>query len=112
MWYNERCGAQEWFYALPAGADAGELPEFPIADLPAGLYAVASCLDADLDGAADWMQTREEVMAWVRESKRFRLYRNEDGKPERYPMFHIVSPGRLIPTGISIEDLYIPIEEV
>ena len=95
MWYNERCGAQEWFYALPAG-----------------LYAVASCLDADLDGAADWMQTREEVMPWVKESKRFRLYRNEDGKPERYPMFHIVSPGRLIPTGISIEDLYIPIEEV
>ena len=44
--------------------------------------------------------------------ERFPMYRNEDGKPERYPMFHIVSPGRLIPTGISIEDLYIPIEEV
>lgn len=110
MWYNERVGAQEWFYALPAGAE--EIPEFAVTDLPAGLYAVASCLDADLDGAADWMQTREEVMDWVNKSKRFRLYRNEDGKPERYPMFHIVSPGRLIPTGISIEDLYIPIEEV
>ena len=31
MWYNERLGAQEWFYALPR--------------------------DADLDGAADWMKT-------------------------------------------------------
>ena len=51
-------------------------------------------------------------MDWVNQSSRFRLYRNEPEKPERYPMFHIVSPGRLIPTGISIEDLYIPIEEV
>ena len=33
------------------------------------------------------------------------------GKSERYPMFHITSPGRLIPEGISIEDLYLPIEE-
>ena len=48
---------------------------------------------------------------WGNKSSRFRLYRNEAGKPERYPMFHIVSPGRLIPRGISIEDLYIPIEE-
>ena len=112
MWYNERRGAQEWFYALPAGADAAEITEFPVTDLPAGLYAVAACLDADLDGAADWMKTREEVMDWVNKSSRFRLYRNEDGKPERYFMFHIVSPGRLIPTGISIEDLYIPIEGV
>ncbi|MGN1025014.1 MAG: hypothetical protein ACI4P4_01290 [Faecousia sp.] len=112
MWYNERTHAQEWFYALPAGADAEEIAEFTVTDLPAGLYAVAACLDADLDGAADWMKTREEVMDWVNKSSRFRLYRNEPGKPERYPMFHIVSPGRLIPTGISIEDLYIPIEEM
>ena len=86
MWYNERLGAQEWLYALPR--------------------------DADLDEAADWMKTREELMQWVESSGRFRLYRNGEGKPERYPMFHIVSPGRLIPRGISIEDLYMPIEEI
>lgn len=72
---------------------------------------MASCLDADLDQAADWLKTREELIQWVSESDRFKLYENMDGKPERYPMFHIVSPGRLIPTGISIEDFYLPIEE-
>ena len=43
--------------------------------------------------------------------ERFRAYVNVSRKPERYPMFHITSPGRLIPEGISIEDLYLPIEE-
>lgn len=112
MWYNERIGAQEWFYALPAAAQAGHIAEYEVVDLPSGLFAVASCLDADLDQAADWLKTREELIEWVSHSARFRLYRNEAGKAERYPMFHIVSPGRLIPEGISVEDLYLPIEEV
>lgn len=111
MWYNERIGAQEWFYALPAGADTAQITEFEIVDLPSGLFAVASCLDADLDQAADWLKTREELMEWVNRSGRFALYQNAPGKAERYPMFHIVSPGRLIPAGISVEDLYYPIEE-
>ena len=111
MWYNERVGAQEWFYALPAGADAGEITEYEIMDLPSGLFAVASCLDAELDQAADWLSTREALIQWVNGSKRFKLYENGPGKPEKYPMFHIVSPGRLIPRGISVEDLYLPIEE-
>lgn len=111
MWYNERIGAQEWFYALPAGAEESQIPDFEIVDLPSGLYAVASCLDADLDRAADWLSTRQALLDWVEASGRFTLYRNGSGKPERYPMFHIVSPGRLIPGGISIEDLYLPIEE-
>ena len=111
MWYNERIGAQEWFYVLPQGADKSLIHEFEIVDFPCGLFAVASCLDADIDEAADWLKTREELIQWATESTRFKLYDNADGKPERYPMFHIVSPGRLIPTGISIEDLYLPIEE-
>lgn len=111
MWYNERLGAQEWFYALPAGTAAEDITDFEIVDLPSGLFAVASCLDADLDQAADWLNTREALLRWVSQSQRFGVYQNGDGKPERYPMFHIVSPGRLIPTGISVEDLYLPIEE-
>lgn len=111
MWYNERLGAQEWFYALPYGADLSAVREYEIVDLPHGLFAVASCLDADLDRAEDWMKTREELIRWAESSGRFRLYVNAENKPERYPMFHIVSPGRLIPQGISIEDLYVPIEE-
>ena len=111
MWYNERTRAQEWFYALPAGAKDADLAGFEIVDLPCGLFVVASCLDADLDQAADWLKTREELMEWVSRSEHFKLYQNEAGKPERYPMFHIVSPGRLIPVGISVEDLYLPIEE-
>lgn len=111
MWYNERTRAQEWFYALPAGAKDADLAGFEIVDLPCGLFVVASCLDADLDQAADWLKTREELMEWVSRSEHFKLYQNGAGKPERYPMFHIVSPGRLIPEGISIEDLYLPIEE-
>ncbi|MGN0478927.1 MAG: GyrI-like domain-containing protein [Hominenteromicrobium sp.] len=111
MWYNERIGAQEWFYALPRDAEADWPDSFSVVDLPCGLFAVASCLDADLDGAADWMKTREALIEWAENSKRFKPYVNADGKPERYPMFHIVSPGRLAAFGVSIEDLYLPIEE-
>ncbi|MDO5294438.1 MAG: hypothetical protein Q4F05_17020 [bacterium] len=111
MWYNERIGAQEWFYALPEHADISQIKDYEIVDLPSGLYAVASCLDADLDEAKDWMGTREEVMNWVKESELFDLYVNDEGKEERYPMFHIVSPGRLFHKGISIENLYVPIIE-
>lgn len=110
MWYNERRGVQEWFYALPAGAKEEDCGGFEIVDLPSGLFAVASCLDADLDRAADWLCTREELLKWVAESEKFKAYENEDGKKERYPMFHIVSPGELQREKISIEDLYLPIE--
>ena len=109
MWYNERIGAQEWFYALPGDIPEADCGGFEIRDLPDGLFAVASCLDADLDQAKDWLQTREELLQWVSGSEKFALYDNREGMPERYPMFHIISPGRLIPEGISIEDLYVPI---
>ena len=111
MWYNERLQAQEWFYALPEGADLNECGGFKVCDLPSGLYAVASCLDADLDEAKDWMKTREELMEWVNNSELFELHVNKEGNEERYPMFHIVSPGYMMQKGISIEDLYMPIKE-
>ncbi|MGN0786433.1 MAG: GyrI-like domain-containing protein [Christensenellales bacterium] len=111
MWYNERIGAQEWFYALPYNAEKNPTDRFEIVDLPCGLFAVASCLDADIDGADDWMKTREALLEWAANSKLFKPYENADGKPEKYPMFHIVSPGRLAGAGISIEDMYLPIEE-
>jgi len=111
MWYNERLNAREWFYVLPQGADVSAVPGFEIVDFPGGLFAVAPCLDADLDGAADWLQTREALIQWAASSDRFRMYENGAGRPERYPMFHIVSPERMIPAGLSIEDLYLPIEE-
>ncbi|MDO5520716.1 MAG: transcriptional regulator [bacterium] len=111
MWYNERANAQEWFYALPEKADLSQIKEYEIVDLPSGLYAVGSCLDADLDEAKDWMSTREEIINWVKESKLFDLYINEAGKEERYPMFHIITPVRMFHKGISIENLYVPIVE-
>ena len=111
MWYNERIGAQEWFYALPQGADLSEIGEWEIVDLPSGLFAVASCLDADIDQAKDWLQTREELISVMTNDGRFKPYENAEGKTERYPMFHIVSPGRFIESGLSVEDLYLPIEE-
>ena len=110
MWYNERLNVQEWFYALPQNSDLSQITDYEIVDLPSGLYAVASCLDADLDNAQDWLSTREEIINWVKESDKFEVYVNEDGIEEKYPMFHIVSPGWLIPKGISIENLYIPIK--
>ena len=67
-------------------------------------------MDADFDGAADWLATRAELLKWANESERFRAYENGNGKPERYPMFHIVSPGEMYAEGISVEDLYLPIE--
>ena len=90
---------------------AAQVTEYPVVDLPAGLYAVAPCLNADLDGAADWERTREEILRWVAASERFAPYANGEGKAEKYPMFHIVSPGRLMAAGISVEDLYVPIVE-
>lgn len=109
MWYNERSNASEWFYALPQNADLSEITDYEIVDLPFGLFAVASCLDADLDEAKDWMSTREAIMNWVNESTQFELYINGADKVERYPMFHIVSPGWLMSKGIAFENLYIPI---
>ena len=111
MWYNERIGAQEWFYALPCDPSEVDCGEFEIRDLPNGLFAVASCMDADLDQGGDWLSTRDALIQWVKDSGKFTLYENRDGRTERYPMFHIVSPGKLIPEGISIENLYVPIEE-
>ena len=110
MWYNERLGAREWFYALPAGARTEDLGGFEAVDLPGGLFAVAACANADLDGAADWLGTRAELLQWAVESAVFCPYRNGEGRRERYPMFHIVSPGAMYAERISIEDLYLPIE--
>lgn len=59
----------------------------------------------------DWLSTREEIISWVNASDEFDLYVNGEGKDERYPMFHIVSPGWMMSKGISIEDLYVPIVE-
>lgn len=109
MWYNEKKGVQEWFYALPYDCVENQIDGFEIVDLPSGLFAVASCLDADIDNAADWLQTRQTIIDWVGKSDRFSLYENGDGKAERYPMFHIISPGAMIADGIFIENLYVPI---
>ena len=79
MWYNERLGAQEWFYALPAGADERDTEGFPVVTLPHGLFAVAPCLDADLDGAADWMRTRDRLGAGQRAVQAVRERRGASG---------------------------------
>lgn len=41
--------------------------------------------------------------------EKFALYENGEGKPERYAMFHIISPGALIEKGYAVENLYVPI---
>ena len=110
MRFNERKGYMEWFYVLPENAEAPDCG-FETVPFSGGLYAVAPCLDGDFDGGADWEATREELRKWVNESSLFKLWENREGRPERYPMFRIVSPGRMYHSGISIEDLYVPIEE-
>lgn len=110
MQFNERLGVMEWFYALPAGAKEEDCGSFEIVDLPGGLFAVASCIDGDFDQGADWLNTREELMKWAANSDKFKAYENGEGIKERYPMFHIVSPGEMYEERISIEDLYLPIE--
>lgn len=110
MRFNERRNCMEWFYALPEGTDPAQTGDFEIVELPAGLFAVASCMDADFDQAADWLKTRSELMEWAESSGRFKPYENGEGKAELYPMFRIVSPGYMYDEGISIEDLYFPIE--
>ncbi|NLW70135.1 MAG: hypothetical protein GX061_03550 [Eubacteriaceae bacterium] len=93
--------------ALPEGFEGEDTGGFEITELPCGLYAVAPCLD----GAADWEKTRGELTQWANDSELFKPYENAPGKKERYPLFHIVTPGRLMAKGISVEDLYLPIEE-
>lgn len=109
MWFNEKNNMREWFYALPPDADVSQMTDYEIVDLPSGLFAVGSCLDADLDNAEDWHSTRAEIIEWVSASDLFDLYVNGAGRVERYPMFHIVSPGWMNEIGVSIEDLYVPI---
>lgn len=110
MRFNEQKGYMEWFYVLPENAKV-EGCGFDIVPFLGGLYAVASCLDGDFDGGADWAATREELRKWVNESEHFKLWENGEGKSEQYPMFQIVSPGRMYDKKISIEDLFVPIEE-
>ena len=110
MRFNEQKGYMEWFYVLPENADAPDCG-FETVPFSGGLYAVAPCLDGDFDGGADWEATREELRQWVKDSGRFKLWENREGRPERYPMFQIVSPGRMYDKGLSIEDLFVPIEE-
>ena len=63
-----------------------------------------------LNQAADWLETHAFLRQWAASSARFKPYENGPCRPERYPLFHIVSPGRLQAEGVSIEDLYDPIE--
>lgn len=102
MWYHERIGAQEWFYASPAGAKEENCGGFETVNLPGGLFAVTSCINADSDQAADWLNTREERIQWAEKSEQFKVYENGEGKTERSPMFHIVSPGALYQEHLSI----------
>lgn len=110
MRFNEQKGFMEWFYVLPENTEAPDC-EFETVPFSGGLFAVAPCLDGDFDGGADWYNTWEEIKQWVTDSGRFKLWENGEGRPERYPMFQIVSPGRMYASGLSIEDLFVPIEE-
>ena len=109
MWFNEREQATEWIYALPTGAGETDCGGYAVEEFPFGLYAVAVCKDADLDEAADWMKTQQEIKDWVESSELFTLHVNAEGTEERYPMFHIVTPGWLQEKGFSLEDMYAPI---
>ena len=109
--FNERLNGFEWYYALPCDASQIDCGGYDIVDFPTGLYAVASCVDGDFDAAADWLDTRSKLMERVKQSEFFSLHENAEKKPERYPMFTITSPHRYYQKRISIEDLYVPIEE-
>ena len=109
MWYNEKEDAREWIYALPDGASEADCGGFKVETFPFGLYAVGVCRDADLDEAADWLRTRQEIRDWVRSGELFRLHENGVDPGERYDMFRIVSPGWLQQKGYCTEDMYVPI---
>lgn len=109
MLYNEEKQQTEWLFAMPENAAAGGAEGFQIIDYRFGLYAVASCRDADLDNAADWMATKSEIEDFVNKSELFELDYAASGRPARYPLFRIASPPRLIPLGVCEQDMYIPI---
>lgn len=79
-------------------------------DLTVGLPAVTGHAGADPDQAEDWLKTRSELTGRAEQSDRFMPYQNGNGKSERYPTFRIVSPACMYDEGISIDDLYLPIE--
>ncbi len=109
MVYNSRMQTTEWLYTLPIPDISDDHGGYEVKEYPFGLYAVASCLDADCDQAADWMATRDEIMDWVRKSDCFRLAEEDDGC-ERFTMFHIVTPSIVMEKmHIHIQDMYVPI---
>ena len=53
MWYNERIGAQEWFYAL--GGERRQIPPLPQRARAAGaLSHVSHCLSRQADASRDF----------------------------------------------------------
>lgn len=109
MWYNEIKQATEWIYALPAGAKEEDCGGYEVKEFSFGLYAVAVCIDADLDKAEDWKRTQEEIKQWVNSSELFELATPDNDPIERFNMFHIVTPGWLQEKGFCLEDMYVPI---
>ena len=110
MWYNERIATTEWNYVLPIPVTNHDFGGYATREYPFGLYAVASCLDADCDKAQDWMATQEQIRQWVRESGCFEVSSPANDPEERYTMFHIVSPSLLKERmGIHQQDMYLPI---
>ena len=110
MWYNEKINAREWIYTLPNPEINRDYGGYKTKIFPFGLYAVASCIDADCDEARDWLETKKEIEDWVNNSECFALSTIENDQCERYPMFHIISPEILYEKmGIRQEDLYVPI---
>lgn len=87
MWYNERKQATEWVYALPTGADETDCGGYAVEEFPFGLYAVAVCKDADLDEAADWMKTQQEIKDWVEKANFSRCMSTRRAKRSATPCF-------------------------
>ena len=109
MMYNAGTQRTEWMYTLPVPEIGGDYGGYEVKEYPFGLYAVGSCLDADVDQAADWLATRAEIMDWVRQTGCFAVS-EDDGAEGRHTMFHIVTPSIVMEKlHIHVQDMYVPI---
>ncbi|WP_438449080.1 GyrI-like domain-containing protein [Gorillibacterium sp. sgz5001074] len=105
MWYNDKKGYWEWFFALPEGhQDSGG---YEVVDFPGGLYAVATSKDAD---EAALNETKAALFSWIETSGCFALSTSENDSAERYVMAHVITPKVFKEKmGYHLSDIFVPI---
>jgi len=104
MWFNPQLNSLEWLYALPEGLE--DTAGYEVFDFPGGLYAVATCRDAQ----PDINTTNGLIHEWVAQSETFEESTEANDPHTRYDMGHVITPVNAKEMiGYHQMDLFVPI---